>query len=63
LTFKGITKKYDQPRTPYQRLKACPDISEKIKKQLTIEFVSLNPVKLREAVAQKIKQILKVALP
>jgi hypothetical protein len=55
-------KKYDQPRTPYQRLKDCPDISEERKSQLKTQFESLNPVELIEIVRQKIKQIQKVAL-
>lgn len=55
-------KIYDQPRTPYQRLKDCPEIREEQKNQLKIQFESLNPVELIETVSQKIKQIQNVAL-
>lgn len=55
-------KKYDQPRTPYQRLMACPAIPNKQKIELRTQFESLDPVKLIEIVSRKIKQIQKVAL-
>jgi hypothetical protein len=49
-TRKGskVTKKYDDASTPYQRVLNCPEIDESIKKNLTKQYESLNPVELRK---------------
>ena len=48
-TRKGskITKEYDDALTPYQRVLNCPEIDESIKKKLTKQYESLNPVELQ----------------
>jgi len=50
-------KKYDQAQTPYQRLMASKQISEKVKQQLTELYLSLNPVHLKKEIVEKIKKI------
>jgi len=56
-----ITKKFDPPKTPYQRLMESTYIKPKIKKQLTNTFASLDPFKLQNIVKTKIIEILHLA--
>lgn len=53
-------KTYDTAQTPYQRLMNSKQIPLKIKDQLRRLYESLNPVKLKEAIALKLKRIAKV---
>jgi len=55
-----IIKKFDPPRTPYQRLIKSPYIKPNIKKQLTKTFNSLDPFSLEKKLKCKIKNILKL---
>ena len=50
-------KKYDTAKTPYQRLLESKQISQKQKQKLTEIYLSLNPVKLKNIIDQKIKII------
>jgi len=50
-------KKYDIAKTPYQRLLESKQISRKQKQELTEIYLSLNPVKLKNIIDQKIKKI------
>jgi len=50
-------KKYDEAKTPYQRLMACPQLSQKKKSELKKLYLSLNPVKLKNEIDRKIKKI------
>jgi len=50
-------KKYDEAKTPYQRLMACPQLSQKKKTELKKQYLSLNPVKLKNEIDRKIKKI------
>ena len=45
-----VTKKYDTPRTPYQRLMESPAISRKHKAALKAEYESLNPAQLKRKI-------------
>jgi len=56
-----IIKKYDQPKTPFQRLLESPAISEQTKKNLKKQFEELNPFKLQKHMTEKIKHILNIA--
>ena len=56
-----IIKRYDKPKTPYQRLLESKHVDSKTKELLKIQFESLNPFELREAMEKKIAGILKVA--
>ena len=52
-----IRKKYDAHKTPYQRVLASDQISEKYKSRLTEQFIKSDPIKLRRLV-DKNKEIL-----
>jgi hypothetical protein len=54
-----IVKKYDTPKTPYQRIHESQDISDETKRQLEERFNKLNPFELQERMFEKIKAILK----
>lgn len=50
-------KKYDIAKTPYQRLLESKQVSRKQKQELTEMYLSLNPIKLKNIIDQKIKKI------
>jgi hypothetical protein len=50
-------KKYDSPKTPYQRLLNSKDISDEKKQKLTQIYNSLNPFQLKKSIEQKLKII------
>jgi 5S rRNA maturation endonuclease (ribonuclease M5) len=50
-------KRYDKPKTPYQRILESPDIPKETKDQLTAQFNTMNPFELREAMEEKLKRI------
>jgi len=50
-------KRYDKPKTPYQRIMESLDITEEIKKKLTELFHTLNPFLLRKAMEKRLKEI------
>ena len=56
-----IIKKYDAPKTPFQRLLQSPAISEQTKKDLKQKFEELNPFILQKHMTEKIKHILNIA--
>ena len=41
-----VTKRYDEPKTPYRRLLESPDVDELTKKKLKRQYAKLNPAKL-----------------
>jgi hypothetical protein len=45
-----VKKKYDQPRTPYQRVLEAPLLEEESKKKLNQEYAKLNPAELRRQI-------------
>jgi len=52
-------KKYDKPKTPYQRLLASNHLSNDEKKKLTKTIDSLNPFQLKKQMESKLKKIFK----
>lgn len=58
-----IVKKYDPPKTPFQRLKESPHIPEPTKQELQKLFLTLNPFDLQRHVQKKINNILTQAEP
>jgi hypothetical protein len=50
-------KRYDNPKTPYQRVMDSPDIVPSIKQKLAKVFKTLNPFHLRKAMEDKLKKI------
>ena len=54
-----IKKKYDDPKTPFQRILDSSYIDQKTKAVLQEQFDQLNPFDLRKKLVVKIKRILK----
>lgn len=50
-------KRYDNPKTPYQRIIDSKDISDSVKCALTQQVAELNPFQLRKAMEEKMKKI------
>jgi hypothetical protein len=55
-----IVKKYDTPKTPFQRLLESDYIPLKTKKNLQKQFLTLNPFQLQKQMSLKIKTILNI---
>lgn len=52
-------KRYDKPKTPYQRVLESPEVSAETKRALREQFKTLNPFVLRKALEEKLKKIFK----
>lgn len=52
-----IKKKYDLPKTPYQRLLESSDLSEEAKEELRKKYQSLNPFLLRQGLQEKMSEL------
>ena len=52
-------KRYDQPKTPYQRVLESPYVSASVKRSLKEQFETLNPFRLRKAIENKLNTIFK----
>jgi hypothetical protein len=55
-----IIKKYDNPKTPFQRVLESEYIPVKTKKRLQAQFVGFNPFELQKQMSIKIKTILNI---
>jgi len=53
-------RKYDKPKTPYQRLIESDAISDEIKSTLNSRYQKLDPFKLKASVERKLKAIFKL---
>jgi hypothetical protein len=49
-----LKRKYDTPKTPYQRLMDSGQISEQTRKQLEAVYLSLNPAQLKRSIDAKL---------
>jgi len=54
-----IRRKYDKPRTPYQRVMESPELSESKKQELKEMYFSLNPAELKRAIDRKLNLLYK----
>lgn len=52
-----IIKRYDRPKTPYQRIWESPSISSSTKQSLSQKLEKLNPFVLRKGMEEKLKKI------
>lgn len=52
-----IVKKYDQPKTPYQRLLESPHLTMGQKEELRRKYQLLNPIELREIIKRQILKL------
>jgi hypothetical protein len=50
-------KRYDSPKTPYQRILESSYIKPAVKSSLKEQYENLNPFKLRRAIEAKVKKI------
>lgn len=50
-------RKFDKPKTPYQRVLDCPDISKEKKDRLKKAHQTLNPFELKRIIDKKLKRI------
>lgn len=53
-------RKYNKPKTPYQRLMDSKFVDEKTKQELQNIYVSLNPAELKRNIDAKIKRLYQV---
>lgn len=50
-----IKKKYDKPKTPYERFMLAPNVTEEQKEQLRVRFKTLNPFELKQGLEKKLE--------
>jgi hypothetical protein len=53
-------KRYDQPKTPYQRVLESPFVSPSVRRSLKEQFETLNPFRLRKAIEDRLNTIFKI---
>ncbi|BCW93449.1 MAG: transposase [Thermoanaerobaculum sp.] len=58
-----VHKRYDAPQTPLQRLLACPEISEEVKRALHEKALTLNPASLSRKINRLRRELAKLATP
>jgi hypothetical protein len=51
-------RKYDEAKTPFERVLACPDVSDERKERLKAIYKTLNPVQLKQSIEKKIATII-----
>lgn len=61
----GSRKKriYDQPQTPFERLKACPEVDKNRIRELEQLKANLNPFELKRRIERKLRAILRPRKP
>ncbi|MBL0109227.1 MAG: hypothetical protein IPP52_18610 [Ignavibacteria bacterium] len=57
-----IKKRYDKPKTPFQRMFESKDINKEKKLELLRIFKKLNPFELQKNIKNKTGQILKLSI-
>jgi hypothetical protein len=57
-----VKKKYDKPRTPYQRVLYSPHVGEERKEVLTKEHLKLNPAELKRQITKLQDKLRKIGL-
>ena len=55
-----VIKRYDEAKTPYKRVLASPDIKDKIKMKLKIQYAMLNPAELKRKITKLQNRLLKL---
>jgi len=53
-------KRYDEPKTPYQRVLESPYVAASVKRSLEEQSAALNPFQLRKAIEARLKAIFKI---
>jgi hypothetical protein len=57
-----VIKRYDTPKTPYQRILDCPEISDAIKENLKARYEGYNPRELHREITRLQKKLLKMII-
>ncbi|MFQ6001589.1 MAG: hypothetical protein ACE5LG_07960 [Anaerolineae bacterium] len=57
-----VRKKYDQAKTPYQRVLESPDVAEADKEALRQLYLTLNPIALRRELDECLEVVWKLVL-
>lgn len=57
-----VTRKYDHPKTPYQRVLELLYVDDKVKKSLKRQYAKLNPAKLRRDILDLQDKLYKTAV-
>ena len=52
-----VFKRYDSPKTPYERVLESKHVDRSIKRSLKEQFETLNPFQLRKAMESELKKI------
>ncbi|MBL7155706.1 MAG: integrase [Candidatus Omnitrophica bacterium] len=52
-----IIKRYDKPKTPYERVTESPEVSASVKRSLKEQYAKLNPFRLRKTMEKKLAKI------
>ena len=55
-----VKRKYDTPRTPYQRLMNSGQIPEESKRQLETVYLNLNPAQLKRSIDIKLDKLYQI---
>jgi hypothetical protein len=55
-----VKRKYDTPKTPYQRLMESEQLSEEAKEELQRMYLSLNPAELKREIDTKLEELYRV---
>ncbi len=55
-----IHRKYDRPKTPYQRVMESREVSADKKRSLQKIYLSLNPAELKRSIDKKLDRLYKV---
>jgi len=50
-------KRYDKPKTPYERVLESKHVKPSVKRSLKEQFDTLNPFRLRKAIETKMKRM------
>lgn len=58
-----VTRRYDEARTPFQRLAASDGVSGSVKDDLLGQYRDINPVALTRSIGALQKRLLKMAVP
>jgi hypothetical protein len=55
-----IHRKYDKPKTPYQRIMESSEVSKEKKRELKKIYLSLNPADLKRRIDKKLSELYKI---
>jgi hypothetical protein len=58
-----VRRRYDAPRTPLDRVLACPDLRPEVAAQLRRQRAALDPFALARTIDQQLEQIYALANP